>query len=215
MKVDIVTVCVDYDDFLSVTVPTWKRFTNSITVITTPEDKKAQDLCEKESLKCVLSSGIHKDGLEFNKNVMLNDGLRTLDNPEWIWLLDGDIYLERFPDIDFNSLDKERIHQARRRMFEYYNQWKEAFANKETYDKIRIIYYCWGYFQLFHTSASAIKNSKCGIFYDEKATDEISKHGDREFQRRFVRQSIFEECVDHLGLPRVNWFGRKTKRWGL
>ena len=181
--VNIVTVCVDYDDFLSLCLPTWKRFTDLITVVTTPDDLRTQEICEKESAKCVLSYNLHKDNIKFNKSALLNDGLRSLENPEWIWLLDADthlgwegmIYEKRtvyklgFGNINFDALDKEFLYQTKRRIFKDYASWKEGRYMENGY---------WGYFHLYHVTASRL--GKLGIYYDDKIG-----HGDKEFQERF------------------------------
>lgn len=89
-----VVVCVGYHDKLSHTLPRNLGQVHEMIVVTTPDDNLTQAVVKLyPDVKLVLSSRCYEGGDAFNKGKMLNDGLKAIDNPDWVVLTDADVFL--------------------------------------------------------------------------------------------------------------------------
>jgi hypothetical protein len=83
IKLDIIIVSVDYNDFLSITLKNTTKFSN-VTVVTSPSDVKCQELCQEFGANCIITENMYENGAIFNKGKAINEGITSLTNPEWI-----------------------------------------------------------------------------------------------------------------------------------
>lgn len=90
-KVDGITVCVNYADYLKYSIGNAKLF-NSFTVITVEQDKDTIDLCEKNGVKYVFSERLLENG-GFHKGKAINDGLAQINPKTYVCHVDADIIL--------------------------------------------------------------------------------------------------------------------------
>lgn len=92
-KIEAVTICVNYADFLRWTLPFNKAQFDRIVVVTTPDDIETQNVCEFWHVETVLTESFYANGDKFNKANGINDGLKRLSLDDWVLHLDSDIWL--------------------------------------------------------------------------------------------------------------------------
>lgn len=91
MYLEAVVICVNYSDFLAETLPTNRHQFDYLVVVTTPEDKKTQELCQYYNVHCVQTTAFGTAG--FSKGAGINEGLKHLKRTGWVCHLDADILL--------------------------------------------------------------------------------------------------------------------------
>jgi predicted GH43/DUF377 family glycosyl hydrolase len=213
-KIDVVIVSVDYNDFLSITINSIVNLFN-ITVVTSPNDITCQELCKKYGVNCVITERMYENGAIFNKGKAINEGLKSIKNPDWILLLDADIYLKPdFLDVVKNSnLNINSLVMCKRLIIdngEDFTKWKNG-ENVGQLERSK----GYGYFQMFNANCQS--NRK--FFYSEEYTD--ASESDLEFRDRFKIKSELDTYVVHLGDTGQNWSGRVTEKfiksneWGV
>ena len=102
-KLSVIIVSVNYNDYLLVSLSNNIKYFEDITVVTSSDDLVCQKICDIFGVKCVITDRIYEDGASFNKGKAINDGIKSIDNPDWILLLDADIVLTKKIDINDKS----------------------------------------------------------------------------------------------------------------
>ena len=207
-KIDIIIVSVNYNDYLSITLPENLKYNKNITVVTIGRDKECQRICENLGVRCIVSNRIYQNGDEFNKGKAINDGIKSLDNPDWILLLDADTFLTE--DINNHLQNKlftnDTLIICKRLIVENhddYLKWKNGSTDVGIFEKAQ----GFGYFQLFNR-----KNLNGSInLYPENYTNASSS--DLYFRSKFNSKIEIESYVVHLGETNKNWSGRVTKEF--
>lgn len=92
MRIDAITVCVDYAKYLKMTISN-KVIFDSWTIVTVDRDKETQQLCRDNNLPYVISDRLYADGAPFAKARAINDALSVVSPTDWVALVDADIYL--------------------------------------------------------------------------------------------------------------------------
>ncbi len=92
-KIEAVIVCDQFSDFLTRTLPTNKQLFNQVVVVTSPEDKVTQRICEFNHVRCIKTDALQSRWDEFHKGKGINEGLEVLDKDGWVVHMDADIYL--------------------------------------------------------------------------------------------------------------------------
>ena len=207
MLLEGVTTCVDYSDFLEITLPRNVPHFDKLVVVTAEEDVATQEVCERHgaTLKiCPRERLQHQGG--FNKGCAINDGLRELSRREWVAFLDADIALpEGFrAALEAEELDVQSLYGMERVGCLTWPDWERYLESGEA----RPMAYepGVGYFQLVHAEADRIRAK--GIWYPEfYGHPELT---DLLFSRRYMphRQRVLEQRCVHLGPARENWRGR-------
>ncbi len=93
IKIEAVTVCVDYGDYLEQIAPHNRRLLDRWVVVTKPSDWRTREVCSKHSIECVLSNDFYRDGNPFAKSRGINAGLRQLTGDGYLLHNDADICL--------------------------------------------------------------------------------------------------------------------------
>ena len=93
MKIEAVTTCVDYSDFLAWSLPFTVRQFDRLVVVTTPGDRRARDLCEHHHVECLVTDAFHRGEKAFDKGAAITEGLKRLACDAWVCHLDSDIIL--------------------------------------------------------------------------------------------------------------------------
>ena len=98
MKLQAVTVCINYSDFLECILDNRAYFDRWV-IMTVEEDATTIAFCAKHGLECIPSKTLKPDGSDFdasrNKSAILNEGLEALDPAGWCLILDADVRLPR------------------------------------------------------------------------------------------------------------------------
>ena len=233
MYLEAVTVCINYSDFLAWTIPASKNLFNYYVVVTSPEDKKTQALCEHYNVHCVATNEMFESGKEgFNKGRAINIGLEKLSKKDFVLHLDADIYVP--PNsrrlLDCLPLDPTCIYGADRQMCPNFEKWAEYLKEPRSYQSdlylwadafpmgVRIVrasegYIPIGFFQMFSPSGSKVTQ-----YPEEHAIDRT----DMQFAKLWEpakRRLLAEVVTIHLESEQVkmgaNWQGRKTKPFGI
>ena len=120
-----VVVCDRYHDFLRCTLPQNKFHFDRIVVVTAPEDRETQRVCEFYHVECVLTDALRSRWKEFRKGAGINAGLAKLAKGDWVVHLDADIWL---PPLARNllanaNLAKRMIYGIDRFIVKGYRNW--------------------------------------------------------------------------------------------
>jgi len=203
-----ITVCVDFDDLLAVTLPRNTPHFEQIVVITAPHDKRTMRLVENSSALYYVTDAFYRKGAKFNKGLAIEETLDNIGATGWLSMLDADIVLPKgfLTESSAERLDRECLYGARRRMchdgtIPPEEQWREyAIAPDGEIP---------GCLQIFHTEASALRTRP------RFGTDWTHAGGyDSVFEAKFrpdnTRWLPFE--ILHLGQDGVNWCGRVSPR---
>lgn len=228
MSLQVGICCVEYDDFLGITLPHNVLYLPSVTVITAPWDHKTIAIAEQAGAT-VLATDAWKVGGPFNKGRALNEWIRkvqqTSTESTWLLSLDADILLPS-GGISLAGLDPTCLYGVKRRMCPdqiAFRQYTEGTRSLLSFDcnipKVRNGM-VWGhrptsnpaalqgYFQLWcPASASG------AAWFDETGT---AAGYDVQFGLSFPsnnRRYLESIEVLHLGLEKTNWEGRASTRW--
>lgn len=93
MRIEAVTVCVNYADFLEQTLPHVLDHVDDLVVVTIPEDSRTRGLCHRMGVRCLPTHTFSQWGDGFNKGRGINYGLANLRLDGWVLHLDADIAL--------------------------------------------------------------------------------------------------------------------------
>lgn len=228
-----ITICVDYADFLDVTLHHNLHHFDEFVVVTTHADKATQAVCEKHGVYCVKTDAMQERGDYFNKGLGINLGLAHLRHHGWLLHLDSDIVL---PDRFRTVLNKARLDESC-----IYGADRMNVTSREQYDKLcnhthfkrqfhhkylvnapghlplgaRLLHneygYCpIGYFQLWHNS---MKNRYPVNQGSAEHTDVLFSLQWEVQNRRLLPEVITYHLESERAKMGTNWNGRKTKKF--
>lgn len=163
-NLDCITVCVDYSEYLALTVKNRVVFDRWM-VVTVERDKETISLCEQEGIEYCFSSRLYEGG-PFCKGKAINDGLLELQPKDWVCVCDADTYL--FPSlretIVKTKLDTDCLYGLYGRLLaKDKKELAEILERKEVSpSELNCIGLLIGFFQLWHSSMRK--------FYPEEST---------------------------------------------
>lgn len=199
-------VCVDYWDFLSVTLPVNKHHFSDILVVTTPTDYDTIDLCEALNVQTHKTNSFYDKGALFNKWIALEEGLDILGRDGWLCLLDADII---WPEtVSMPTLGIGKLYGPRRRMSKLQipeSRWKSVpLWTNEDFS---------GWTQIFHASDPALPNPPPW----HQTNWKHAGGADTFFQNLWSPQNKIRLPFEvlHIGDPGTNWCGRVSKLMGV
>jgi hypothetical protein len=192
MKIEAVTVCVDYSHYLKKVISNKNKLDRWV-IVTHRSDKDTIKLCKKENIEFVLSKKIFKKA-KFAKGKAINEGLNILEKKDWILHLDADQLLpENFREITKQTCtDETKLYGCRR-----FKTTEEPMPGLKLVkkcpvsgiNKVYILHLPIGFFQLWHSSIctkypSVSKNT---LHDDWIFLSNWRKHGDKwiDFKKRF------------------------------
>ena len=98
MKLQAVTVCVNYSDFLECIAPNRRHFDRWV-VVTVPLDRATVEVCERHGMEVIFTKALPPDGKGihglWHKSALINEGLEALDQAGWVVVMDSDVSLPR------------------------------------------------------------------------------------------------------------------------
>lgn len=240
MRIEAVTVCVGYADFLSATLPENLPLVDDITVVTSPDDDETRAVCRRHNVHHVLSED-HRRGGTFNKARLINRAFDQIAGRDWVLHLDADIVMPRQLRrlLDWAHLDERCLYGADRQRLVGWDEWRSFKRAVDRWDNhahelghwfhpkypmmSRLVssihaYTPIGCFQLFHGFALVqdsyhVRRYPTG-YGDAARTDmQFLLQWDRRYRvllPEFVLLHL-ESAPAGLG---ANWSGRTTARFG-
>lgn len=239
MRIEAVTVCVGYGDFLWETARANLPLVDDLVVITSPDDSETRSVCKELSIRHVLSED-HKRSGDFNKARLINRVLDQLGLQDWVLHLDADIVLPRSfrRFLEWAHLDEAAIYGADRCNIVGYDNWAklrdsggwdhhrygcvQSFAIGSTLGGRHVPqqhgYTPIGFFQLFHGSALIDRGyhlRRYPIAHGDAARTDVqfALQWDRR-QRQLLPEVVVLHLESELAEKGVNWSGRRTRRFG-
>jgi hypothetical protein len=92
-RLEALTVCVDYADYLEETLPFLLPHVDDLVVVTTPDDGRTHRVCKRYGVRFLPTRCFYRDGEKFNKARGINYGLANLKLDGWVLHIDSDIVL--------------------------------------------------------------------------------------------------------------------------
>jgi hypothetical protein len=117
LRLEAVTACVGFDDFLDITLALNHPQFDTVIVVTSHADRATQLVAKKHGAICVQTDLFRKNGRAFNKGAALNAGMARFQYHGWRLHLDADIVVpDNFRRVLFNhtQLDPACIYGADR-----------------------------------------------------------------------------------------------------
>jgi hypothetical protein len=126
-RLEAVTVCVDYADFLAETLPHNVRHFDDYVVVTRQDDRATQQLCRELGVECRVTDLMHFEGDAFAKARAIDYGLAYLRRDDWVVHLDADIWLPPMTRqwIDWAQPDPDCIYGIDRMNCVGYDAWQK------------------------------------------------------------------------------------------
>lgn len=238
-RLEAVTVCVNYGDFLEETVKHNKHLFDRWLIVTTAADHETRDVCRRHSLSVLLSEDGYRDRSSFAKGRLIERGLQHLSADGWRLHLDADIVLPSNMHhlLEAAHLDENYIYGADRVMVKSYEDWlklrnsgwvthhSHCTASPPRGYEIgsRWVHHAEGYvpigfFQLWHSQQDLYWGTRVkpypAIHNDACRTDvQHALQWDRR-KRALIPEMFVVHLESEVAQLGANWKGRTTKRFG-
>lgn len=205
-----IVTCLDYDDYLRITLPRNMRHLAECVVVTAPRDERTKAVARSiPNVRVVETEAFFRAGAKFNKGAAINVGLEAMDLSGWVLIWDADTL---FPDgLRFDGIEPGNLYSCQRRMLKDAARWSPKLTDwhglPTWHDKgCNFI----GYFQLFHASDPRVSDRR--RWYDEKHAH--AGGADWSFAKLWpdIQRVELPHEVLHLGPADTNWFGRVSAR---
>ncbi len=193
------TVCVDYAEYLAVSLDRWTAGLASLLVVTTERDHDTISLCHAHGIRCFITDVFYADGASFNKGRAMEAARRTMTWADWILLFDADVVPPAEWKGRLKGLDIGYLYGCRR-----FAGTPEALEDRGQRGLLGDVAGV-GYFQLFHSADPAALDDPLIECHWLHAGNYDNRLMDRWRYRGRVRDLPFR--LAHLG-ERENWFGR-------
>lgn len=236
MHLECLTVCVNYADLLAHTLPANRQMFDRMIVVTTPEDKATQSVCDYYHTECIQTDIFHRDGDSLNKGAAIDLGLSHLSRQGWVLHLDADIYLP--PKTRFIlgnlQLNEQHLYGCDRLMVTSHAAWLEFLARPRPIQEgwvfvhldafpigVRIAEYAnadagytpIGYFQLWHPRGSGVQGYPTTHGYVDRTDVLHAKRWPRN-RRELLPEIVAIHLDSEAAQMGTNWQGRRTRQFG-
>lgn len=214
MQINAIITCVDYADYLSVSLQYNRHHFNRVMIVTSPADYETTRVAVRNGAEYLVTQDFFRDGSPFNKYRGLERGLDYFGEEAtsgWLAIMDADVLWPK--SIDWSELEVGNIYSPRRRMWDgqlaelphepYWKRWPLHRLHTDP----RWHNHLSGYTQLFHGSDPAL-----GVRPWHRMHLPTAQGGDTSFMEKWPEDRRLRpswECL-HLGPPRINWEGRKS-----
>lgn len=231
MTIEAVTVCVNYADFLAQSLPLNKGLFDRIVVVTTPEDRDTQRVCDLHNVLCVTTRVFGPPG-EFHKARGINVGLRHLQQDGWVVHMDADTVLPAQARDILNraDLDPTMIYGVDRSIVTGWQTWQRHLHRPRTQQELAAClvhmdtyplgarlnvpsHHGWapiGFFQLWNPAVSGVHA------YPEEhngadRTDMLFACQWPRNKRGLIPEMIAWHLESERGPQGLNWMGRQSR----
>lgn len=209
-----IVVCVDFDDYLSITLPLNKRHFSRTIIVTSPMDLLTQKVAERNECPCHITDASYRRGAWFNKGASMEETFGLLRIDRWICIWDCDIVMPESLELPY-SMESDCLYGPKRRLLLDQAKFHAPLSvDPSTLPCPTQDNEFAGYFQLFHGSLPR-------PWYT--TTWKHAGGCDSDFQFRFPQEKLRRLPFDviHLGPEGIpskdtrvgaNWAGRTTPR---
>ena len=232
MFLEAVLVCVNYADFLAVTLPLNKRHFDRIVVVTIPQDFETIRVCEENGVEYHTTECFFDAGAPFRKGRGVNEGLGCLKLLDWVLHLDADVLLpgDFREALEGIKLDKRSLYSCSRYQILSYAETEPLLAflekgevvpkavnkalrvNREGNLRPIVGFIPIGFFQLWNYPTTGHRYAEDSR---DASTDDVKFAFKWTRERRFHLKEFLVYHLESEGVPMMtNWKGRKTKRFG-
>lgn len=207
-RITAVTVCVDYGDYLAITLPINRPHFDRFIVVTTMTDTETHGVAYKLGAEVIATGSFYNRGASFNKGAAIESGIRCFDREGWFVLLDADTVIPSRADLRGPWAVPGSLYTPRRIMRLEPGEVSGDDATWRT-DRPAGNEEFAGYFQMFHASDPRLGPPP---WYSDRW-----KHAggsDSEFWRKWPRSHRVRPPFEvlHLGPDGQNWHGRASLR---
>jgi hypothetical protein len=199
-----VIVCVNYSDYLQITLPYNRHHFEDICVITSFDDRETHEVTKQMNSICLVRTNkFYENNAHFNKWSALEQGLDIFGRFGWLCIMDADILWPK--EIKGLKLEKGKLYSPWRRMYENVRNGIPPESEWNNYKKFPDKFA--GYSQIFHAEDPVLGPAPW---------HEINwKHAggaDTYFQNKWSMKNKIRPPFEvlHLGTPGTNWCGRST-----
>ena len=233
MKIEALIVCINYSDFLKVTLPNNRHLFDKLVIVTDTKDKETHKTCEFYNVQCIKTDVFYRDSIVPNKALGINEGLKHLSMDGWVIQLDADIWLPPMTRDVLNRLplNKDSIYGIDRMMCNSFKDWHKFISLRQLtgihegwiYLHLhhfpigqRIVQYHGdgympiGYFQMWHPKKSNIHSYPVEICGFDRTDVGHLKQFPRE-KRGFIPELVCIHLASEDHAMGQNWRGRTTK----
>lgn len=218
--IEAVVVCVEYADFLALTLPRMLACFDEVAVVSVADDHETTALCEGLGARLVQSTRRNFMGLKFNLPALINDGFAALSAEEWLVKIDADIYLPPgFAEVMRATMGDPEVLYGAQRYFAEDRATLSRFVGDGDWSALEPPYEpsdaALGFFQGFHAKTPRLAGRPTR--YEEQRYVGPSQTNDRLFRAAFADRgvTILPAPVVHLGIDAIgtNWRGRTSPRF--
>lgn len=196
-----ITVCVDYADLLSITLPRNKHHFTDYLVVTSYTDEATLALCAEHNIHCFQTNAFYEQGAMFNKGLAMEQGFDVLGRDGWITVLDADIVLPKMINCENTNgylFSPHRYMLLDPTLFTDHLDWS-TLPERQDFEAA-------GYCQIFNADDPHLSLPWYGTKWSHAGGC------DSEFQMKwpFTKRVRPDFKVLHLGPTDKNWCGRVT-----
>lgn len=215
LGINAIVTCVEYDDFLEITLEKNRRHFDRVVVVTTWTDTRTHEVATRHGCECFNTGAFHIREEPFNKGLAMEAGFEVLGRVGWICVWDADVIMPAGVSVD--GLEKDCLYTPVRRLLEDPTQHRQ-YADEASWADLPSptqSHEFSGYFQLFHApavpppwySTDSGTAQKCDSDFAAKFPTDKRKRPPWEVLH------LGPEGVPELG-TRIgqNWAGRVTPR---
>ncbi len=243
MKIEAVTVCVGYHDFLREVIPYNLPHLDRWLIVTSDGDLETKEVCRHHNLEFLATEDFYRAGRKFDKARGIDRGLQLLAHDDWVLHLDADIALPPHArhTLAAADLDPRNIYGCDRVMVRGWDRWQRLKASGflERYSRSHHFNVCFpggfdvgarwadphhgyvpiGFFQLFHRDATMYRGTRtrrysCHGHSDAARTDvQFGLQWDRG-HRAVVPELVALHLESEGANVGANWSGRTTRPFG-
>ena len=242
IRLEAVTTCVNYSDFLAETAKHNRHLFTKWLVVTRPEDEDTIKVCRTHNLECITTTDFAREGeaFNFNKGRAISLGISQMSSDAWLCHIDADVVLPRdtLRYLEIAKIEPGFLYGLDRVRVTSWEEWKKIEAKDSIYfqhvhhlvvvppeERLghRIVrdgfgYVPIGYFQLWHSTDGMSGNWR---YKDYPFTNSTAAHSDIKFALQWPREKrslIPELFCWHLESEKSpnghNWKGRQSKKFG-
>lgn len=156
-----IVVCVEYNDFLSITLPHNRHHFSEFMVVTTPAELETQRLAYANNCRVHTTEAFYDNGADFNKWKALEEALDKFGRHGWMCLMDADVLWPHESSVIY-TYEIGNLYVPYRRMFSKVARLRDGLPPEDTWKlhpRHRLANSFSGYSQIFHATDPHLPSS--------------------------------------------------------